>query len=59
MTIYMDDIRVFKAAYNMYNCVNLTDICKELVSKTLTLRCALYKTGDINKLNNCGVTFAE
>ena len=36
----------------MYDCIYFTDICKELVAKTLTLGCTLYQTRDINKFDN-------
>ena len=47
----MDDVRVLKAADNMNDRVNLTDICKKLVSKSLTFGRALYEAGDINELD--------
>ena len=47
----MDDVRVLKAADNMNDRVNLTDICKKLVSKSFTFGRALYKAGDINELD--------
>ena len=51
-SVYMDDIRIFKAAYYMYDRIYLTDICKELVSKALTLGSTLYQTCDINKFDH-------
>ena len=51
--IYMDDICVLKAAHYVYDCIYLTDICKELVSKSLTLAGSLHETCDINKFDCC------
>ena len=51
-SVYVNDIRIFKAAHYMYDCIYFTDICKELVAKTLTLGCTLYQTRDINKFDN-------
>ena len=47
----MNDICIFKTADNMNDRVNLTDICKKLVSKSLTFGRALYEAGDINELD--------
>ena len=55
----MDDVRVLKAADNMNDRVNLTDICKKLVSKSFTFGRALYKAGDITNSITAGVVFSE
>ena len=49
----MDDVRVLKAAYYVNDRIYFTDVCEELVSKSLTFGCSLYKTCDINEFNNC------
>ena len=51
--IYMDNVCILKAAHYVYDCIYLTDICKELVSKSLTLTGSLHKTCDINKFDCC------
>ena len=53
----MDNIAVLETTYYMNNCINLTDICKELVSKTFSFGCTFYKTCDIYKLNPAGMIF--
>ena len=52
-SVYMDNIAVLETTYYMNNCINLTDICKKLVSKTFSFGCTFYKTCDIYKLNRC------
>ena len=52
-SIYVDDVRILKAAYYVNDRIYFTDVCKELVSKSLTFGCALYKTCDINEFNDC------
>ena len=47
----MDNIAILETTYYMNNCINLTDICKKLVSKSLTFGRALYEAGDINELD--------
>ena len=49
----MYDIRIFKTPDYMHDCVDLTDICKKLVSKPLSLGRAFYKSCDIDKLDSC------
>ncbi len=56
-SVYVNYIGILKAAYYMYDCVYFTDICKELVSKTFALGGALYKSGNINKLDDCRCYF--
>ena len=56
-SVYMNDIRIFKTAYNMYDRVYLTNVCQELVSKSLTFGSALYKSGDINEFDHCRCYF--
>ena len=53
----MDNIGILKTTYYMNNGIYLTDICKELVSKSLTFGCTLYKTCNINKFNHCRCYF--
>ena len=36
-SIYVNDVAVFEASYNVYDCIYFTDVCKELISKTFTL----------------------
>ena len=50
---------ILKASYNMYDRVNLTDIGKELVSKTFALGSALYQTSDINELDHSRSDFGR
>ena len=51
-SIYVDYIGILKAAYYMNDCIDFTDVCKELISKTLSLRSALYKSCNVNKFYN-------
>ena len=39
----MDNIAVLETTYYMNNCINLTDICKKLVSKTIAKELALME----------------
>ena len=48
----MNDVRIFKTSYNMNNSINLTDICQELISKSLSFGCTFYKTCDVNELDD-------
>ena len=57
--VYMDNIWILKAADNMYDSVYLTDIGKELVSKTFALGSALYQTGDIHELDDSRSDFGR
>ena len=43
----MDNVRVLEATDNVNDSVYLTNICQELVSKTLTFGRTLYETCDI------------
>ena len=52
-SVHMDNIGILKTTYHMYDSIYLTDICKELVSKSLTLTGSLHKTCDINKFDCC------
>ena len=47
----MHDVSIVKAANHMNDRINLTDVSQELVTKTFTLRCSLYQSGNIHKLN--------
>ena len=51
-SIYVNYIGILKTAYYMNDCINFTDVCKELVSKTFSLRSALYKSCNVNKFYN-------
>ena len=51
MSVYMNDIIIFKAAYDMDDGFDFPDMTKELVAKAFSLRCALDKSGNIAKLN--------
>ena len=53
----MDNIGIFKAAYYMNNSIYLTDVCKELVSESLSLGCTFYKSRDVNELDHCRCYF--
>ena len=55
----MDNIWILKATDNVYDRVNLTDIGKELVSKTLALGSALYQTSDTNELDHSRSDFGR
>ena len=48
----MDNIGILKTTYYMNNGIYLTDIRKELVSKSLTFGCALYETCNIYELDH-------
>ena len=56
-SIYMNNIGILKAAYHVNDSIYLTDICKELVSKSLSLRCAFYKTCNIDEFDHCRCYF--
>ena len=58
-SVYVDYIGILKAAYYMNDCIDFTDVCKELISKTLSLRSALYKSCNVNKFYNCGNYFCR
>ena len=57
--VYMDNIWILKATDNVYDRVYLTDISKELVSKTFALGSALYQTSDINELDHSRSDFGR
>ena len=48
----MDYIWIFKTTYYVNDGIYLTDICKELVSKSLTFAGTFYKTCDIYEFDN-------
>ena len=52
-SVDMHDVIVFEAAYNMHNSLNLANVTEELVTETLALGGAFYKTCDIAELNSC------
>ena len=49
----MDDVRVIEAAEYVKDCVCLSDVCKELVSESLTLACSFYETCNVDDLYSC------
>ena len=51
-SVNVDNIIVLEAAYDVNYRIALTDVRQELVAKSLTLRSSLYKTCNINELNN-------
>ena len=53
----MDDVVVFKAAHDMHDGVDLSNIRKELVAEPLALGRALDKPRDVNELNRRGRVF--
>ena len=55
--VYVDDIWILKASDNVNNGVYLTDVGKELVSKSLSFGCTFYKTCDVHELDNCRCYF--
>ena len=50
-SVHMDNIGILKTTYHMYDSIYLTDICKELVSKSLALAGSLYKSCNIYKFD--------
>ena len=48
----MYNISILKTSYNMYDCINLSDIMQKLVTKPFTLTCTFNKPCNINKFNN-------
>ena len=53
-SVNVDDIGVLEASYNVNDGVNLTDIRKELISKTFALGSSLYQTCDVNEFESSG-----
>ena len=53
----MNDICIFKTSYNVNDCINLTDVGKEFITKTFTTACTAYKTCNIDKLHDRGSYF--
>ena len=51
-SIYMDHIGILKAAHYMNDRIYLTNVCKELISKSLSLGCSLYKSCNIHELDH-------
>ena len=51
IAVYVDDIRIFKAAYHMYDRIYFTDIGKKLVAKTFSLAGTLYESCNINEFD--------
>ena len=45
--VNMGDVAVFKATYNVHDCVYFTDVGKELIAQTFAARRAFYKTCDV------------
>ena len=52
-SIYVNNIGILEATYHMHDCINLTDICKELVSESLTLAGTLDKSCNIYEFDGC------
>ena len=50
----MDDVLVVEAADHMDDGIGHTDVGQEFVAQSLALGGALYQTGDVHKLNDCG-----
>ena len=50
-TVDVGDIVVVEAAEDMYDGVSLADIGEEFVAETLTFRCSLDQTGDVDYLD--------
>ncbi len=50
--VYVDNVRILEASDNVNDSVYLTDIGKELVSKSLSFGCTFYKTCDVNELDD-------
>ena len=48
----MNNIRIIKAADNVQDCINLTDIGQELIAQPLTFGCAFDQTCNIDKLDH-------
>ena len=51
-SIYMDNITVFKAPHDMDNSIHLTNVGKELVSKSLSFGSPFHEARDIHKFDN-------
>ena len=47
----MCDVLILEATQNVDDGVCVTDVSKELVAKTFTLRCTLHKTCDVDNLD--------
>ena len=55
----MDNIGIFKAAYYMNNSIYLTDVCKELVSESLSLDAPFTSPAMSTNSITAGVTFFD
>ena len=55
--VNVDNVSVFKAAYNVNDSVALADISEEFVAQTLALRGALDESCDVYELNHSGCVF--
>ena len=53
----MNNIRILEASYNVNDGIYFTDICQELVSKSLTFAGTFYQTCDIYELDDCRCHF--
>ena len=51
-TVYVHNVVVVKAAYDMDNRVYLTDVRQELIAQTLALGRAAHQTGNVHELND-------
>ena len=52
--LHVDDVLVVEAADHMDDGIGHTDVGQEFVAQSLALGGALYQTGDVHKLNDCG-----
>ena len=50
---YVCDVTVNKTTYNVHDGINLADVGQKLVAQTFATACALYKAGNIHKLEIC------
>ena len=48
------DIATFKAAYNLDDSINLSDVTEELVPEPFAGARAFHQPRDVNELNRCG-----
>ena len=53
LTVDMNDINIFKAAYNVNDSVNFTDISQKLVAQAFAFGSTFYKTCNIDKFQSC------
>ena len=51
--INVDDVVVFKAAYNVADRFGFTDVGQELVTQTFAFGRAFYQTGNVDEFHRC------